>query len=381
MWANILQEGIVGGNKPKTEGKPWRGGCVAGEYRLLESTSKPFRFQESPPQGLENMPRKPSHLMPRPAFTLMELLLVVAILAVLIGLLLPAVQKVRERANQVACQSHLGQIGLGLGQYSLANEGLPAGFQSKVVNGQETGPGWGWATELLPWVDQGVVDQKIDRSVSPLDVKNEPFRKHKIKIYLCSSDPGPEYWDIQLPQPSVQLGAPAEEPWGAFQQSTEMIPSRYIGLCGTTPVDKPGNGLLYRNSRVRPRDIDDGESHTLLVAEKASWVGTAVWHGMLPGVEVQPSTVRAPGLGGAGPHYDGQEHNAERKAHPAAWAISRVDQPLDFQPQPVDGLGASHSAGMNAVFADGHVQIINTKAALAVLQALATRAGGELVDD
>ncbi len=92
----------------------------------------------------------------RAAFTLIELLVVIAIIAILIALLLPAVQATREQARRAACTNNLKQIGIALANYADRHGTFPPGYQSvySTTFQQEIGPGWGWASMLLPDLEQ-----------------------------------------------------------------------------------------------------------------------------------------------------------------------------------------------------------------------------------
>ncbi len=91
----------------------------------------------------------------RRGFTLIELLVVIAIIAILIGLLLPAVQKVRESANRTKCQNNLKQLALGMHLYQDSHKKLPAGYLTSANGAVAPSPGWSWATLILPYIEQG----------------------------------------------------------------------------------------------------------------------------------------------------------------------------------------------------------------------------------
>src|SRR5262249_49322019 len=94
-------------------------------------------------------------------FTLIELLVVIAIIAILIGLLLPAVQKIREAAARIKCANNFKQIGLAPHQYENASGRFPPGYRDPRPDSQP-GPGWGWHVFILPYVEQTALHSQID---------------------------------------------------------------------------------------------------------------------------------------------------------------------------------------------------------------------------
>ncbi len=194
----------------------------------------------------------------RPGFTLIELLVVIAIIAILIGLLLPAVQKVRESAARAQCQNNLKQIGLAAMNYESGNGHLPPGI-GNIPAGTSSPPSL--LALLLPYMEQAVLYNLFNFNADiNLSAANAAARTQEVKSYLCPSDGS---------------GAFEIDPGGSGKNCGRY---NYVGCIGTTADPQTTNGLLQGvfsytlsgatvTSQVRITDVTDGTSNTAMFSE------------------------------------------------------------------------------------------------------------------
>lgn len=317
----------------------------------------------------------------RRAFTLVELLVVVAIIGTLIGLLLPAVQSAREAARRTVCSSNIRQVGLALqhlhdhlGRFPSGWSGVPMGHQP-AEPGDEL-PGWGWAAHLLPQIEEQATHDAIDFRKPVYDPADPTLhagvRMRVVPVYLCPSDVrGPaerggvfglgrddgateheeEHAGEHADHGDEEHGYhPVDGP--ELGELCEIAKANYVGNFGWAREidDAPanGDGIFYRNSRVSFRLVSDGLSKTILAGERSSRLGCSTWVGVLAGSE----SLRARVVGAA-------DHQPNAGGH-------------------FDDYSSGHPGGVQFVFGDAAVRFLADDIDLEILRALTTRAGGEV---
>jgi prepilin-type N-terminal cleavage/methylation domain-containing protein/prepilin-type processing-associated H-X9-DG protein len=297
----------------------------------------------------------------RQAFTLIELLVVVAVIAILIGLLLPAVERVREAANRVKCANNLHQIGMACHAYHDAFGSFPPGYRSLAASGDpaQTSPGWGWAAFLLPYIEQDNLSRGIQFQRPIEGPASAAARLTSVPLYLCPSDP-----NLPMSFTIVDVNGAA---------LAEAAPCSYAATWGIgelSNVPGPGEGVFYRNSRVRVADIHDGTSNTVLIGDRAWSQTMAPWVGAIQGGIVQP-----------GPLNVWKDSPDARADAPIFCLVhnNRIN-PRDDSDGGLDDFSSQHPGGINVAFADGSVHFLPDSLNHTIFLALGTRAGGEVVD-
>jgi prepilin-type N-terminal cleavage/methylation domain-containing protein len=310
--------------------------------------------------------RRPCRRQPS-GFTLVELLVVVAVIGVLISILLPAVQSAREAARRMTCQNNLHQIGVALHNYHSAFRQLPSGW---IADGRDhDDPGWGWAAAILPQLDQLAIYEKIDFHYPTQHPRNELVRQAIVPAFICPSDTlEPLFWigegedthdddhhdddDHEDDHDHDHLHGENVDDRPHFVY--EVSKSNYVGVYGTKDIHDDlydGDGLFYGNSRHRFRDILDGLSQTLMIGERNGRLGGSVWHGVI---------------------------------HDAHEAPARIIGAADHAPN--DSIGhfedfaSYHSDGAHFILSDGAVRMINKSIDMEVYHALTTRANKEVIE-
>ena len=343
----------------------------------------------------------------RRAFTLIELLVVIAIIAILVGLLLPAVQKVREAAARIKCANNLKQIGLALHNYHDVNGYLPQAYKWLPI-ADPTAPvgtgnyGAGAFVLILPFLEQDNLYRQIDVTRAALSSVNmppaNPAYSLPLQIFLCPSSPGQPtvVYSAELAQSFNNFGIFVTPPAGLIFGRTDYAPG--AGMSADIPgiSINGGSSIICQppDGPVRMTAILDGTSNTLMVEEDA---GRPAWYssksivapnGFTPVLGPYTGGSNGPAPQGGGGWADPLNYFATNGADPSGSGIAAGGGFDGIPAAPwscSEGcsndseLFAFHVGGSNAIFGDGSVRFLRYGLTMVQMQALLSRAGGEVI--
>jgi len=280
-------------------------------------------------------------LAPNKAFSLIEVIVVMAIIGVLISISLPAVQQVRASASKIKCSNNIKQQCLAVHYFALHAGQFPSGY-----NGFQDKPGWGWGAQILPLLEQQSLYKDLN-IVQPFGGGANPAQPNALtqstlSVFRCPSDKGPPLNDRRL----------------------NHALSNYRGVAGVnTPPSVLWNqdtgGVMFQNSNIKFDDIEDGTSHTLLIGEcmydTATNKSAAIWVGMT-----------------------GVVNGASRFADVIWW--------VDGDAAQINGTGSQafssrHRSGASFGYCDGSVRFFRDKTSPDILKWQAGRKDGVRVPD
>ena len=269
------------------------------------------------------------------AFTLVELLVTIAIIGTLVGLLLPAVQSSRESSRRTSCTNNLKQLGLAFHEYEANLRVFPPGTTFSKPDGDPSGvANFGWGAMLLGHLQQKAIVRLLDLPTAQLhDVLKGPQKEIaqlELTMFRCPSDSGQA---LNYDRPFT----------GAKYQDLAAAKSNYVGNHGTRFVTREQRnqdylmdsfGMLWPDSKLQEAHISDGSSNTVLAGERASRDWAGVWIGVRNDNSAGDTGLRQ-NLGISDVKINDKSENARR------------------------GFSSEHPGGALFVYADGHVDFVD----------------------
>jgi len=290
-------------------------------------------------------------------FTLVELLVVIAVIGILVSLLLPAVMSAREAARRLQCMNHVKQLSLALHTYHDAQRRFPSGFVRQHYDPEQNRfkIGWGWGSFILNQIEQGPLQTSVDRVVLSDPMSQGAIRNRSLEVWKCPSDSVTGLTCV----PRVGQIDPPPEPTPSNPNPTDIRRSclgfaaraSYVGSFGSAAVGAGarGNGVFFVNSRTEMRHITDGLSNTILLGERRVGLGQSTWVGVhwgesMPGPLFNPenlTTYSVDSLVVGSSHISANPRNNDSRAyggrhHAAITNVARVDGSVCSVPRDVD---------------------------------------------
>lgn len=309
-------------------------------------------------------------------FTLIELLVVIAIIAILIGLLVPAVQQVRAAAARAQCQNNLKQIALGLHNYHDQYKVLPMGQFNKLHTEPTAPPALlatyeriGWAALTLDFLEQGGLLAKV-RADAKANNNYTLFQQScatPISTYICPSDPN---------------GGRTPGVGNVAGGANEGFHTNYVGCAGSIIYSNDGtgygtnlNGVLYPQSKTKLTSITDGTSNQVLVSELLLSPVSAgddrrgrIWNSWQG--ETLFSTLYAPNTTAADSCF-----SCPSTANPRSPCTA-----IGSGAGAIQSVRSAHNGGVNVAFADGSTRFVTSSINPTTWTLLGSRADGTPID-
>lgn len=273
----------------------------------------------------------------RRGFSLVELLVTIAIIGVLVALLLPAVQSAREAARRTHCFNNLRQIGLGLHNYHDAHHAFPVGCVDKrIVSINPNGKQLAWSVFLLPFIEEQIVWERFDTSKAYDSLENQTAAKSVIQVYLC-----PSTARLNGGRDGNTVGDRNSN--GVVEAGDYAGVTDYGGNYGAEGVSPAANGVFIHNRAIRFKQITDGTTQTIAVSEDT----------------------------GRGWVWDGQWSNGE----------NIFDQAGGINVHQNNEMWSDHPGGVNLLYCDSSVTFLADTVDIGSLRARCTRAFGDRASD
>ena len=217
---------------------------------------------------------------------------------------------------------------------------LPPGYITNLTaTGVETGPGWGWCSMLLPQIEQTAIWSGLNMSLPIEDPSNKTARQTTMPTLLCPAN------EISYPAWPAEVRDASGNPTSLI---CKVAFAPYMGMMGSTDINPVGDGLFFRNSRLRFADVIDGTSQTIAVGERAYLLGEGTWVGAVTGATLFPDP-------------DEGEISLPNKKPSSGMILGYAGTNGPGSPQSeINQYYSLHGAGANFLFADGHVEFLPT---------------------